>query len=346
MSSDWDTAGNTVTQSEDPGRRRVVHEWVFLTGNRMRLAGGLVLAALVAFGLLELWVAFDRYDVTAFLYLTAAVIGGNFTLITIVLSINQLVISQQLSAPGELEAEIKASTDYRDTVTGILDRDTTPATPAAFLEVLFNGVNHSLRTLAEYGDASTDAEAEGEIDDVVTSLGSHIDTMIAKLEESNQTVFSALVLTLNTNYSEEITEIARLKAGLRDAGGAPPEVRDELDTLVTRLKQIDVARQYLKTLYMQQELARLSRRLLYVGGPTIFASISLLALAILGDTGPLDAAQLAWLFPFFVALSVAPLAVLVSFILRLSVVAERTVAVTPFTTSTQEDPSVVDITQD
>ncbi|WP_435178311.1 hypothetical protein [Halorussus sp. AFM4] len=346
MSSDWDTAGRTVTRPENPSRRRFVHEWVFLTGNRMLLAGGLALAALLAFGVLELWFAFDRYDVTAFLYLTAAVIGGNFTLITIVLSINQLVISQQLSAPGELEAEIKASSEYRDTVTGILDRDTAPATPAAFLEVLFNGVNHSLKALADYGDASTDSGAADDIDDAVTALGSHVDTMSAKLRRSNQTVFSALVLTLNTNYSEEITEIARLKVDLREAGGVPPEVEDELDTLVTRLKQIDVARQYLKTLYMQEELARLSRRLLYVGGPTIFAMVSVLALVIVGDTRVLDAAQLAWLVPAYVALSVAPLAVLVSFILRLSVVAERTVAVTPFTTSTQEDPSVVDITQD
>lgn len=346
MSSDWDTAGRTVTRAENPNRRRFVHEWVFLTGNRMLLAGGLALAALIVFGVLELWFAFDRYDVTAFLYLTAAVIGGNFTLITIVLSINQLVISQQLSAPGELEAEIKASTDYRDTVTGILDRDTAPATPAAFLEVLFNGVNHSLKTLADYGDASTDSDAADEIDDAVTALGAHIDTMSEKLRQSNETVFSALVLTLNTNYSEEITEIARLKADLREAGGVPPEVADELDTLVTRLKQIDVARQYLKTLYMQEELARLSRRLLYVGGPTIFAMVSVLALVIVGDTRVIDAQRLAWLVPFHVALSVAPLAVLVSFILRLSVVAERTVAVTPFTTSTQEDPSVVDIGQD
>jgi hypothetical protein len=50
--------------------------------------------------------------------------------------------------------------------------------------------------------------------------------------------------------------------------------------------------------------------------------------------------------PVLVGVSIAPLAVLLSFILRLSVVAERTVAVTPFTTSTQEETSVVEITQE
>lgn len=346
MSSDWDTAGNTVTQSEDPSRSKRVHEWVFLTGNRLRLAGVLLFVVLILFAGLELLVTLDGYDVTAFLYLGAAVIGGNFTLITIILSVNQLVISQQLSAPGELEAEIKASTEYRETVTDILDRETTPATPAAFLEVLFNGVGHSLDTLADYDIESADADVRNEIDELVTSLGSHVDTTTTKLRQSNQTVFSGLVLTLNTNYSEEISEITQLRVDVEDADGVPPAVEDTMDTLVRRLKQIDVARQYMKTLYMQQELARLSRRLLYVGGPTIFAVVAALGLVTVGDTRVLATPQLAWLFPFFVALSVAPLAVLVSFVLRLSVVAERTVAVTPFTTATQEDPSVVEITQD
>jgi uncharacterized membrane protein YqjE len=283
--------------------------------------------------------------VTAFLYLAAAATGGNFTLITIILSINQLVISRQLSAPGELESEIQATTDFRDTVIGSLDQQTAPASPTAFLEVSFNGVKQSLNVVADYSDSRIDDEAASEIDTIVESLRTHLETTIQKLEESNQTVFSALVLTLNTNYSEEISEIARLQSDLQATDSEPPELHDQLETLVTRLKQIDVARQYLKTLYMQEELARLSRRLLYVGGPTIFTTVALLALVTVGGSGVLQTARLTWTLPVLVALSIAPLAVLMSFVLRLSIVAERTVAVTPFTTATQEDTST-EITRD
>jgi hypothetical protein len=344
MSSDWETAGNTVTQSQDPSLRERVHEWLFLTGNRMRLAGLLLVGVVVAFAGTQLLVAFEAYDVTAFLYLAAAATGGNFTLITIVLSINQLVISRQLSAPGELEAEIQATTEYRNTVTGGLDQTTAPASPIAFLKVSFDSVKQALRALDDYSGDHPDEVAD-EVDTVVASFASHLEATMRKLEASNQTVFSALVLTLNTNYSREMTKLARLQAKLDD-GDEPAELHDRLETLVTRLKQIDVARQYLKTLYMQEELARLSRRLLYVGGPTIFATVAALGLVAVGGTGVFQTVRPTVTLPVLVGVSIAPLAVLLSFILRLSVVAERTVAVTPFTTSTQEETSVVEITQE
>lgn len=346
MSADWDTVGNTVTQLGTANRTQRVHEWLFLTGNRILIAGGFLLGVVVLFSALALTVSPDEYGTTAFLYLSAAIVGGNFTLITIILSINQLVISQELSAPGELAGEIEASTDYRETVTDLLDQETVPPTPTAFLSVLFDGVTRSLSSLDDHRQTAADSEVTDELGELVSSLGSHVQEANEKLEQSNQTVFSGLVLTLSTNYSEEINEILRLRVDVEDSEGISPEVQDTLDTLVRRLKQIDVTRQYLKTLYLQQELARLSRRLSYVGFPTILAGIMALGMVILTDSVALPPSQLTLVLPLYVTLAVAPLAVLVSFVLRLSVVAERTVAVTPFTTATQEDPSMAEITQD
>lgn len=102
------------------------------------------------------------------------------------------------------------------------------------------------------------------------------------------------------------------------------------------LQQIDVARQYLKTLYMQDELSRLSTRLLLVGVPTVFVSIVMLKLfaassGILFSTGTFTV-----LTDIAVTIALAPLAVVFSFVLRIAAVARRTVAITPFTTASQE----------
>jgi hypothetical protein len=49
-----------------------------------------------------------------------------------------------------------------------------------------------------------------------------------------------------------------------------------------------------------------------------------------------DPSTLAVVAPVAVTIAAAPLAVLFAFVLRISVVAQRTAAITPFTTSSQE----------
>ncbi|WP_135824080.1 hypothetical protein [Halorussus ruber] len=105
---------------------------------------------------------------------------------------------------------------------------------------------------------------------------------------------------------------------------------------MSRLRQIDVARQYFKTLFMQSELASLSRILLSVGVPAEIVSTMMLVAAagpsaqtFYGGVPPL-------LLAATVAVGFAPLAVLFAFVLRIATVAQRTAAITPFTTHEQQ----------
>lgn len=66
-------------------------------------------------------------------YLYSALTGGSFTLITIVLSINQLAIPQQLDEPGGLREEIQDANAYRESALETLDQE---MTPNEFLEIL------------------------------------------------------------------------------------------------------------------------------------------------------------------------------------------------------------------
>ena len=58
--------------------------------------------------------------------LFASLIGGNVTLITVVISINQLIISRQFSSPGELESDIRRVIAYRLAVADLIDTTISP----------------------------------------------------------------------------------------------------------------------------------------------------------------------------------------------------------------------------
>jgi len=92
-----------------------------------------------------------------------------------------------------------------------------------------------------------------------------------------------------------------------------------------------MARQYFKSLYLQEELSSLSRVLLYAGFPAEVA----LVLALLGFTAAEGTALTHYsnvLMPVVVGIAFLPLALLLAFIVRIATVTERTAATIPFTT--------------
>ncbi|WP_229380161.1 hypothetical protein [Haloterrigena salifodinae] len=198
----------------------------------------------------------------------------NFTLITVVVSINQLLVSQELESPGQLENEIEQTGDYREKIESATNR-TAPTEPSGFLRLVVEG---ACRDAQRLGVATVDAVPDGgrgELDETVMDL---------------------------------------------------PD----------RLREIDIARQYFKLLYLQVELSRPSQYLCYTGLPAVgIAVAALFVLTTVSD--PAFAAQLQTiLFPLVVAIGVFPLALLFAYILRTATVIERTAAITPFTTLEQE----------
>lgn len=306
-------------------------DWLVLNGDRLVIAGLLlvvVFALLVAVELVVLRAV--RWSVPL-LYVYSAQVGGNLTLITLVLSINQLVLSRQLSSPGELREQIQEVAKYRQEVQSASDGDIAPVTPSNFLAQLLENTDKQVEALHDIrGDG---ADLDGELDDVASSLQEHMESVSQLLADSDVGTFNALSATLNTNYGEQIREVQLLAQRYRESFSE--EEHAELTELVSRLRQIDVARQYFKTLFMQSELASLSRILLYVGVPAeVISTLMLVAAA-----GPRAQSFYATVPPLLLAATVAvgfaPLAVLFAFVLRIATVAQRTAAITPFTTHEQ-----------
>ncbi|RDI70918.1 hypothetical protein [Halopelagius longus] len=313
-----------------------VHEWVFLDGSRLVLAAVLLVAFGTFVSLLDSWFGVTRIELSPVYYLLSAIFGGNFTLISVVLSINQLVISRQLSDLGELREQISEAMDYRQKAVELTDVDTAPVTPAAFVEVLFEGICDALGDIERQRER-LGSEVDAEVEEWSRPLDRHAASVLRGIKDSDSEVFGTLVLMLDSNYSQEMYDIVEFRKKRGD--DLPDEMEETLEGLVVRLRQIDVARQYLKTLYMQVELARLSRRLLYVGMPAILLTMTVLTILSITPSTVASIGQLSSVILVVSTVGTAPLMVLVSYVLRLSVVSERTVAITPFTTPTQEQPT-------
>ncbi|WP_158057462.1 hypothetical protein [Halorussus halophilus] len=306
-------------------------EWFFLVENRLVIAGGLLVFALLFFLAVEAVTGISTEEMGPLFYLYSALIGGNLTLITVVLAINQLVISQQLEAPGGLRNQIEGVNEYREAVEETISREVAPVTPSDFLHILLESVRQDLHSFEDRIEEIESAEAREELETLVSELVQHITHVNHLLQQADIGIFNALSVTLQTNYSHQIYEIRAIEAEFGEH--ISEEITETLDDLVVRIQQIDVARQYFKNLYLQDELPHLSRILLYVGVPAELTAITMLVFFAGTTQAVLGPVELSLLVPVTLTIALAPLAVLFSFVVRVSVVAQHTAAITPFTTS-------------
>ncbi|NHN58810.1 MULTISPECIES: hypothetical protein [Halorussus] len=323
----------TESGSESGSRRRTgaghaVTNWLLVEGNRLVIAGGVlggVLAALLAvewaYGFVTVRAASPIY------FLFSSLLTGDLTLVTVVLSINQLVLSRELGAPGTLSERLQGAVDYRDEVAESTGASVTPKTPARFLRYLHGEVESRTHRVEEAAADVTDDSLRERLDELTASLFDDV-ALVNRTLEADEGIFTVVSATIATNHADQLRTIAGVRADCADS--LSEDLDDLLEGLETQLLQIDVARNYFKTVYVQKELAYLSRVLLYVGVPAIVASG--LALVFYNAVGPasVPSAVVYAVVAVTFTLGFAPLAVLFAFVLRLAWVAQRTASVAPF----------------
>ncbi|PGF14763.1 hypothetical protein CP556_00595 [Natrinema sp. CBA1119] len=308
-------------------------QWVLLTGNRFAIAAVLSAALGSSYLLLSISGAAPLVDTQPLFYVFSGLISGNFTLITVVVSINQLVLSRELRTPGQLESEIERTTDFREEVEAVTNR-TAPAEPAGFLRLVAESTRRDAQRLGGLSVGSVPADARDEIDEITTEITDEFDRIDAHIEASADGIFNTLSMMLETNFAHEIQ---RLESVQRTHGEDIPATVDEaISDVRDRLREMDIARQYFKSMYLQVELSRLSRYLLYAGVPAVGTAIATLFVMTVAAGPPFGEPVRVVLFPVTVAVGVFPLALLFAYILRTATVTERTAAITPFTTPEQE----------
>ena len=266
------------------GWQRSTFRWTVVEANRLLVAGvllGGILALLL--GLLAVNL-FPREPGDPLFLLISAFVGGNLTLITVVIAINQLVFSRELGSPGNLEQRTRAAVEYRNRVQEIMDRAVSPVMPGSFLLVLHENLDNRAQALYETIGSATEDDLAAEIDELVGALRSDVHAVTSVLDTSaeDEQIFSAIAATLGTTQAQQLYDLSRIETEYGTQ--LTDEQRQLFESIREHLLHIDVARKYFRTVYITKELSFLSRVLLIVGIPAqlfLAATLAVYDLAII-----------------------------------------------------------------
>jgi hypothetical protein len=322
--SDVVTTASSV-RSIDGAVERATH-WLVLGGNRIAVSAVLV-AAVVAFffPLTQFGVLAIGPDSAASSAFASGLISGTVTLVTIALSINQLVLSRVFGSPNELFDQLSGTRDLRGRVREHAGESSVPNDPAEFLELVAGTLTERANRLASAVE-NADGDQPQAVEDYADGIAAYGGSITEKIE-SQTAIVNVLEVILGTEYAQNMTATEHLR---NEYGDRLSEAADaELDAIEDLLGAIAITRQFFKTLSLQQDFARLSRVVAYSGLVALAASISM-ALIYRPDSVTVPAQYLPVVFSLGVGVIVAPLAVFIAYVFRAATIARHTVSVGPF----------------
>jgi len=312
-----------------PGGR--LRRWVFLSADRQVLTAALLAAvflALVAVGtvaLVSLRAAASGGDPieTLFQTLVTALITG----VTLVVTITQLVLSQELGPASDQRERMAGAMSFRRDVADHLDRRVSPPEPAGFLSAL---VDAAVTNAEALDGAVTEGPHRQQVTRLVADISENADDVGARLDGSEFGTFTVVSAALDYDYSRHLHDARRLQAAGDDL---PPDAKQALADLVGTLELFGPAQEHVKTLYFQWELSALSRVILLTAIPSLVVAVGcVLWLEVPGTvTGTtLGVETLLLVVCAATAVAVAPFLLLVAYVLRIVTATKRTLAIGPF----------------
>lgn len=290
----------------------------------MAVAFAAVTVALT-YGLVATGVIYVESGSTLATLLGSGTFSGLLTLLTVALSVNQLVLSRVFGSPSGLSDRLQGTLDLRRTVEDLAGVPRSPNEPGAFLALVGATLE---RRATEFGRRTSETESLrefGEYAGRIADYGSHLDSA----DERESTV-DVLLLTLGSTYAEYLAETREVSARYGD--DLPSEAAADLDDIQELLESVAVVRQFLKTLAMQQDLASLSRQLIFTGLAAVLTTYYLTQVYTNPSSLPttLPAAWLPVVTSVASGVILLPLYVLLTHLLRVATIARYTVSVGPF----------------
>jgi hypothetical protein len=319
-----------IERSDDSG----VKLWFLLNANRWLITGilvafvfvGLVVASQVAPPALRAIMTEKEPVHFLFQALVTALITG----VTLVLTINQLVLSQELGAVDDQRERLDGSLEFQADVEDVIDAPIGPPEPASFMQAIVAASKDRAEEFRDVVDDSRDEEFKERVDDFVDNLTDHADAIRDDLDDAQFGTYSVLKSALDYNYSWKIFRARRIRNVHADS--FDDEAGEAHDELLQSLKVFGLAREHFKTLYFQWELINLSRAMMYVSVPALIVAMSMLLFfdveAVTGSALGVD--LLVWIVAAAATLAVTPFLLLVAFVLRIGTMAKRTLAIGPF----------------
>lgn len=314
--------------------RQSPFRWLLIDGNRHTVAALLLIGVfvlLVGLGHVGVITVEDHETVRG---VATGFIPGLIAFLSIVLAINQLVLSQEFGSAGKIQDQIQEVREYRHDVEELADAGPSPVLPVKFLSFVVQTVLSEASALEDSVKSEPDSAARDAVLSYARLAAREAEQAHESLERLQPGRINALLPVLEYNDSRQLYEARRLRCDHEN--GLPPEAHQALTNLIEALELFSVARMQFRTTYTQRVLARLSRRLLYVGIPALIVVI------VLGLMPPsprplVSGAAKLVVMSALLTVGLSPLAVLSAYLLRVAAVSERTIAAGPFVSRPDTD---------
>ncbi|ARS90145.1 hypothetical protein [Natrarchaeobaculum aegyptiacum] len=310
-----------------------LRDWFLVEADRLVVAGTISLATFV--GLLVLnelgLIAFVNDD--SITRLAGGMIAGTFSLVTLVVSINQLILSREFTAAGESESQIEGVVDFRQDVADVAEIPAAPASPTRLLEVVVHAIGDRAEALSD-AVADHDASVADPIDAYAAEVRESADRIDDTLEHTTFGTFRAVSAAIGYDDAWHLYAARHIQG--RYGEQYSREAQEAMEELIDAIELFSVAREHFKTTYLQRELTRFSQLTIYCGVPAVLSAM-ILGFVYADPTGPTIAVgALPWVASALVTIVISPLSLLTAYILRTATVTRRTVSTGPMLP--QKDP--------
>jgi hypothetical protein len=309
--------------------------WILLEGNRNAVTAALlsfVFAALIVIGLLWTFEMANLVTETqAVQTILVTLLSGIILLVSIVVSINSIVLSHDITSVRTQENRLEATMKFREDIGRLTETGENPTDPASFLKLMSDVISERAGALETSVDGIDDEFSE-EVREYVTQIretAERIDTAFTGPVSGAE--FAILWLGLEVDYGDYMNRSHSLQTSFDNT--LSTDAKEGLDDLREAFQLFTTGKEYFKTLYYSQEISELSRTLLVISLPAILINASTI-LAInaqaLPDFRVLGLPPILIYFAAVFTISLSPFVILTAYMLRLATVAKRTTAAGPF----------------
>jgi len=256
------------------------------------------------------------------------------SVVTIVLSINQLVLSPELGPVSDQRSRLEDTMELRRRSEGLLDDTVSPLSPGQYLDDLVSALGERATDLQATVNGTPELEAE--VADFAENLADDADGVDDELADAKFGEFEAVAAVMDFDTSGKIRHLRQIRKEYSEQ--LDDAEREALVETVNALELFVTARGYLKTTYVRTEFINFSRALLYVGLPSLLIAFWA---AQIYDPGVFPGRTLGvenrlWFVSAAVTVALVPFVTLISYISRLATVSQSTLFIGPFVAGSEQ----------
>lgn len=341
--STGDTPGASGIPTEDrEGPFVRLGEWVLVDGDRAYVAAGVAVGVfLLLLGLYRVgFVEFVNDDSVT--RLAGGMIAGSLSLVTLVVSINQLILSREFQSAGEVREQVGGIMEFLEDVEDAGDIPATPAAPSRLFEVLVADISDHATALPDAVGEHPDAEFRELAGTYAHEVRDSMERLDGTLEGTEFGTVHAVSAAIRYDQSRHLYVARHLRNRYGEA--MSEEARQEFDALIAALGRFNVAREHFKTTYLQRELTRFSQLTVAFGVPSVVAAVVLGLVYADFDGATLALAYVPYVSSALITVVMLPLALLAAYILRTATITRRTASVGPMAPKKDPEQGPFDVT--